>query len=209
MEVYQHPGFDQALDERQRVNRERARRFLLVSGPFLLLALALSLLRLVRDAEGDAVLVGGAALFTVALIAGLTIWLLRRQQRRGATVDGRLWQSRFASFLGPYDDDERGLTGSAEFARRHRANAANPIVLLVLTSTAIAVVPTRGRNEPLTIPLSDIATVRISHGKASERGLSITTRDGPEAAFLVRPDDQLVVELRHLGATVSGGESPS
>jgi len=119
-------------------------------------------------------------------------------------VPGRMWCSRPALYLGPYDEDGRpGLAGSGDFARRHMAEGNALIVRLVLTGPAILIVPTKGRNEPLPVPLPDVATIAVTYAGRMDSGVTITRRDGRVATFIVEPDDQLIGALQALGATVS------
>ena len=76
-----------------------------------------------------------------------------------------------------------------------------PVVHLVLTATQFLIVPTEGDDPPLRLNLSDVATVAIISVGRRENGVTITRRNGRAAAFVCKPDQQLVHELVRLGAT--------
>jgi hypothetical protein len=178
---------------------------LLYTAPLLFAALAFRVATLVRDSADDLVGLLGIVAFTLALIAGLTALLLRRQKRRAVRVAGQRWFSRSAFYPGPYDEDDNGFEGSAEFARRHKRNATAPVVRLVLTPTAIEVVPMQGRNRPLICELADIDTVDVTNAGRGRRGITITRRDGRAATFLVRPDPSFVDQLSQVAPVTTSG----
>jgi hypothetical protein len=134
----------------------------------------------------------------------LSGWLFRRQARRALTVPGRVWSSRPALYLGPFDDDgDAGLAGSADFARHHTGEGNALIVRLVLTSTDMLIVPTEGRNQPFPTSLADIATIAVTRAARFDSGVTFTCRDGRAASFIAQTDDRLVVAMQALGATVT------
>jgi len=96
-----------------------------------------------------------------------------------------------------------------QFARSLIDGAMPPVVWLVLTSNQVLIVPSQGDDPPLTLNLSDVSTIRVITAGRRENGVSITRRDGREAAFLFRPDHKLVRELERLGATVVTADVPA
>ncbi len=204
VEVRTSAASDVTLSTQRAAMYARTRRRALLVVPFVALVLVVTIAGLIRDAEGNEVETAIITIGTLVAIVLISGWIFRRQRRRALNVPGRLWLSRPGLYPGPYDDDGgMGPSGSAAFARRHTGDAAAPIVRLVLTSTALVVVPNEGPDETLHCPLSEIAGMVVTRAGWTDSGITITGRDGRTASFIVRPDDQLLHELQRLGATIS------
>jgi hypothetical protein len=180
--------------------RRRAFAWLLAL-PLLLLVLRSALGPVVEAAKADPV---GESLIIVGVLAFTAVVLVRsvRRQLRRPSLPGQLWCSSPVLYPGPHDEDAAGFEGSPEFARSLMESEMVPVVWLVLTANQVLIVPSQGDDPPLTLNLSDVSTIRIITAGRRENGVSITRRDGREAAFLFRPDQKLVRELERLGATV-------
>jgi hypothetical protein len=169
--------------------------------PFILFFAYAPMRRVGRAFKEDPV--GEALIFGVVLtvVAVLLVRSMRRQWRR-PNVAGQLWCS-MAVYPGPHDIFAGGFGGSPDFARRLMEAEMVPVVHLVLTATQFLIVPTEGDDPPLRLNLSDVATVAIISVGRRENGVTITRRDGQAAAFVCKPDQNLVRELERLGATVA------
>jgi hypothetical protein len=203
VEVRRQPDSDPTLAVERAAMRRRSRRLMPVVLPLLVVTIIGTVAALIRESKGDGVETVVVTIGTLVLIAVLSGWLFRRQTRRALDVPGRLWSSRPALYLGPYDDDGAGLAGSANFARRHTGEGNALIARLVLTPTALLIVPNRGGDQPLPTPLADIATIAVTRAGRTDSGLTVTRRDGRAASFIVQPGDRLVPALQALGATVT------
>jgi hypothetical protein len=201
--VHRRPGSDAVLAGRLRALRPGPAA--LLAGALLVLTGVVMIVGLLAGAEGDEVETVAMVIGTLGLIAALSAWLFHRQTRRAAGVPGRLWLSPPALYPGPYDQDGPGLAGSTPFARRHAGGAAAPVVRLVLTPTALLVVPTRGPNRPLTVALAEIATIDVTFAGRTDSGITVTTGDGRVATFVARPHERLIGVLQRLGATATDG----
>jgi hypothetical protein len=203
VEVHHLAGTDRSLTTQGSAMRRRGRRLAIALLPVLALTLAATIGGLIRDAEGEGVETILIVIGTLVFIALITVWLMRRQKRRALSVPGRVWVSRHAFYPGPYDaDGDPGLPGSARFARKHTGQGVVPIVRLVLTPAALVIVPTQGRRDQLSCPLSEISTIIVTQAGRKDSGLTITSREGRTASFMVETDNQFILELQTLGATV-------
>jgi hypothetical protein len=169
--------------------------------PLLLFILWKALGPVVEAAKADPV---GESLIIAVVLAITAVILVRsfRRQMRRPSLPGQLWCSGPVIYPGPHDIDAGGFGGSPEFARTLMESEMVPVVWLVLTANQVLIVPSQGDDRPLTLNLSNVSTIRIITAGRRENGVSITRRDGREAAFLFRPDQKLVRELEQLGATV-------
>ena len=204
VEVRQPPAGDPILAAELNAMRRRSRRLIPVVVPLIVVIIVVMVLALIRRSEGGAVETVVVTIGSLVLIAVASGWLFRRQARRALHVPDRLWSSRPALYLGPYDDDGGiGLAGSAEFARRHTGEGNALIVRLVLTSTEMLVVPTRGKNQPLATELAAIGVIAVTRAGRTDSGLTIRRRDGRAATFLVQTDEGLIAALQGVGARVT------
>jgi len=166
--------------------------------PVMLVAIVVGVVTVAKDADGNATVAVVGTLLALVPIALITWLLLRRQRRRAERYLGRIWSSGAASYAGPHDDT--GLEGSARFAARHRDRNLVPIVRLILTNTALVIMPSFGRRETLNCPLGILATLEIE-----SHGMTLLTRTGRRAEFIFKPDKELVPALETLGAIVTRG----
>lgn len=205
--VHHSAGADRELNERRIRFLGNNRRKLVWLLPAFALGSVVSSIRTAQLFQDDPLLAMGAVIVPVTLLLGISaiwIWL---QKRRATTLTGRLWFSPAAFYIGPHDEAE-GLRSSAAFAADHGSDAGVPIVRIVLTAAGIDIVPGRGRNEPIHCPLGDLARVDVTYGGRRERGIRLTTVEGRQATFLVRPDGALTSELERLGGAISQDPLP-
>lgn len=196
-------GADALIGEQRRDLRRRGRVAVWAMAPVLGVVVIAQILRLTRS-KNDGQPVVLILLLSLAILGTITAWFLWQQKRRSSTYPGSLWYSRLGFYPGPYDDQRgpSGLQGSAAFAERHKGDGVAPVVRLVLTGEAIAIVPSRGPNQPMLVPLSQIDCLTLVHGDRRSRGISFTTSDGRVATFLVKPDNAFAGCLQRLGAVV-------
>ncbi len=194
-------GRNNQIADRHRSLQKQSRRVALFGVPVALVGLTFQIISMVKD-DNDSTWWIVLIVLLVAIL--MVLWLLRRQTLRAVRVPGRLWQSVGAVFVGPYDEGDLGLPGSAEFADRHtRRPLLAPVVRLVLTGSTFEIVPASGKNQPMSVPLESISEVAIARGQPKANGVTFTTRTGRVATFLMKPNEGLDAQLERLGATVS------
>lgn len=196
-------GADTLIGEQRRDLRRRGRVAVWAMAPALGVIVIAQIVRLTRStSEGLPLVV--IVVLSLAILGAITASFLWIQKRRSSKYPGSLWYSRLGFYPGPYDDQGggSGLQGSAAFAERHKGDGVAPVVRLVLTVDAVAIVPSRGPNQPMLVPLAQLSCVTLVHGDRKTRGIRLTTSEGRLATFLVKPDNALANCLQRLGAIV-------
>ena len=109
------------------------------------------------------------------------------------------------TFIGP-GEYAGGPPGADMFLRKHTSKSlvsAAP-VKIVLTNEVMMIFSIVGRGrDTLVAPLEFITQVEIVHGTRNERGLTVTTRDGPRVSFTGKVDNELAKRFAEMGASVS------